>query len=139
MRHFSICLLISVNKLVTHLTLKQVLNDSSLFFFNSLIHLTLHSAFIYHVQQKFIMTLMLMSWLIRTADRVRLQQWREAVFKLKHRLNRDRMFNWRKKHKLSRFLKGWYKDRRDTEQKRFIISILTLSQKELKDFLICQS
>ena len=135
-RHLSIHLSILINELVVHLILKQVLNDSSSFFFNSLIHLTLCSVFIYYAQQKFVMTLTLADQLIKITDRVKLQQQKELIFKLKCRLNRGETFNWRRKHKLSRFLEEQCKSRRDTKQKRFIISILTLIQKELKNFSI---
>ena len=113
-----------------------MLDNSSLFLLNSLIYFTLYSAFIYHAWQKFIVTLTLTNWLIRIISRVKLQQWKESVFKLKCRLNRGRIFNWRRKHKLSRFLKRQCKDRRDTEQKRFIASLFTLSQKEFENFSI---
>ena len=114
-----------------------MLDDLSLFLFNNLIHLTLHSVFVYHVWQKFVVMLTLTDQLIEIISRVKLQQWEESISELKHKLDESRTFNWRRKHKLSRFLKEWCESRKDTEQKRFIVSILTLSQKELKNFSIC--
>ena len=110
-------------------------DDLSLFFLNSLIHLTLYSVFICYAQQKFVVTLTLADQLIRIINRVELQQWEKPVSELECRLNRGRTFDWRRKHKLSRFLKEWCKGRKDTEQKRFIISILILNWEELKNFL----
>ena len=136
-RYLLIHLFVLINKLVVHLIFKQALDDLSLFLLNSLIHLILHSAFIYHAWWEFIVMLTFVSQLIKITDRVRLWQWEELISELKCRLNRDKMFNWRRKHKLSKFLKEQCESRRDTERERFIVSILALNQKELKNSLIC--
>ena len=113
-----------------------MLNNLSLFFSNDLIHFTLYSVFVYYVWQKFVVTLTLTDWLIEIISRVRLWQWRESVSELKHSLSKSEMFDWRRKQELSRLFKEWCKSRKNAEQKRFIISILTLIQKELKNFSI---